>query len=218
MRKQRDRLFVRQLNKLLLCLCLLIAGCATSEKVDNRDYAFDTYYPTPNEIQLAQHRAQRYWAKNSQRLRTPTKYLAVYVTSIVQGDVNQDLYAKLINSQTTTSFFQTYSSLNASCIMIYDTATNRFVRNQGYASVDLPSRGAIAHWDGTQRSTSDGKIEADHRRSIIELEVVLDLATAAAGRCCWCEQEKISTTFKNIEFEFVCSVPYGSSLKRIPAS
>jgi hypothetical protein len=147
-RNQQNRLFIRQLNSLLLCVCLLIAGCATSEKVDNRDYAFDTYYPTPNEIKLAQHRAQRYWAKNSQRLRIPTKYLAVYVTSIVQGDVNQDLYAKLINSQTTTSFFQTYSSLNGSCIMIYDTATNIFVSNQGYASVDLPSRGAIAHWDG----------------------------------------------------------------------
>jgi hypothetical protein len=148
MRNQRETLFVARLKKLLMYLCLLLAGCANSEKVDNRNYAFDTYYPTPNEIQLAQKRAQRYWAKNWQRLKNPTKYLAVYVTSIVQGDVNQGLYSKLINSQTTSSFFDTYSSLNASCIMIYDTATNGFVSNQGYASVDLPSRGAIAHWDG----------------------------------------------------------------------
>ena len=56
--------------------------------------------PTPNEIQLAQKRAQQYWAKNSQRFKTPTKYLAVYVTSIVQGDVNQGLYSKLINGYT----------------------------------------------------------------------------------------------------------------------
>jgi hypothetical protein len=148
MRNQRERLFPTHLKKPLICLCLLLAGCADSGKIDNRNYAFDTYYPTPNEIQLAQKRAQRYWAKNSQRLKNPTKYLAVCVTSIVQGDVNQGLYSKLINSQTTTSFFDTYSSLNASCVMIYDTATNGFVSNQGYASVDLPSRGAIARWDG----------------------------------------------------------------------
>ena len=147
MRNQRNTLFVERLKKLLMCLCLLLAGCANSEKVV-RDYAFDTYYPTPNEIQLAQKRAQRYWAKNSQRFKNPTKYLAVYATNIVQGDINQDLYAKLINSQTTASFFETYSTLNASCIMIYDPATNSFVSNQGYASIDLPPRGAIAHWDG----------------------------------------------------------------------
>ena len=148
MGNRRGPLFVKRCKKLSICLCLLLVGCANSDKVENRDYAFDTYDPTPNEIQLAQQRAQRYWAKNSERSKKPTKYLAVYVTSIVQGDVNQDLYAKLMNSQTTTSFFETYSSLNASCIMIYDTATGSFVSSQGYASVDLPSRGAIAHWDG----------------------------------------------------------------------
>jgi hypothetical protein len=148
MRNQQETLFVARLKSLLIYLCLLLAGCADSEKVDNRNYAFDTYYPTANEIQLAQKRAQRYWAKNWQRLKNPPRYLAVYVTSVIQGDVNQDLYSKLMNSQTTSSFFDTYSSLNASCIMIYDTATNGFVSNQGYASVNVPSRGAIAHWDG----------------------------------------------------------------------
>jgi hypothetical protein len=120
--------------KILMVLCLSLLGCADSERVENRDYAFDTYYPTPNEIQLAQQRAQRYWQKNAGRFTTPTKYLAVYTTSVVQRDVNQDLYSKLINSETTTDFFETYSSLNASCIMIYDTATNEFVSNLGYAS------------------------------------------------------------------------------------
>jgi hypothetical protein len=139
---------VKLLQILLISLCLSLWGCANSERVVNRDYAFDTYYPTPNEIQLAQQRAQRYWQKNSGRFTTATKYLAVYVTSVVQGDVNQDLYSKLINSETTTNFFETYSSLNASCIMIYDTATNKFVSNVGYASVDLPPRGSIARWDG----------------------------------------------------------------------
>jgi hypothetical protein len=139
---------VKPLKILSVGLYVSLFGCANSDRVDNRNYAFDTYYPTANEIQLAQKRAQRYWQKNSHRFQGATKYLAVDATSIVQGDVNQDLYAKLINSETTTSFFETYSSLNASCIMIYDSATDEFVSNFGYASVDLPRRGAMAHWDG----------------------------------------------------------------------
>jgi hypothetical protein len=140
--------FVKPLKILWLCLCLPLFGCANSERVENRDYAFDTYYPTPNEIQLAQQRAQRYWEKNSQRFKSSTKYLAVYATDVVQGDVNQNLYAKLIDSQTTSNFFETYSTLNASCIMIYDTANNRFISNLGYVSVDLPPRGSVARWAG----------------------------------------------------------------------
>jgi hypothetical protein len=141
---------VKPLKILFICLCLplLLLGCANSERVENRDYAFDTYYPTPNEIRLAQQRAQRYWQKNLQRFKNATDYLAVYTTNIVQGDVNQELYSKLMDSETTTSFFATYSSLDASCIMIYDTATNKFVSNLGYASVDLPPRGSVARWDG----------------------------------------------------------------------
>ena len=113
MRNRRGRLFVKRGKKLLICFCLLLVGCANSDKVENRDYAFDTYYPTPNEIQLAQQRAQRYWAKNSQRFQNSTKYLAVYATSIVQGNVNQGLYSKLINAQTTSNFFETDSSASS---------------------------------------------------------------------------------------------------------
>jgi hypothetical protein len=139
---------MKPLKVLFMCLCLPLLGCANSDRVENRNYAFDTYYPTPNEIQLAQKRAQRYWQKNSRRFKKTTQYLAVNTTSVVEGDVNQDLYSKLINSETTTSFFDTNSSLEASCIMIYDTATNTFVSNAGYASVDLPPRGSVARWDG----------------------------------------------------------------------
>jgi hypothetical protein len=141
---------VKRLNNLFICLCLppLLLGCANSGQIENRDFAFDTYYPTPNEIQLAQQRAQRYWQKNAQRFASPTPYLAVYATNIVQADVNEGLYSKVINSDTTASFFSTDSELEASCIMIYDTATNKFVSNVGYASVDLPPRGSVARWDG----------------------------------------------------------------------
>ena len=123
-------------------------GCANVSQVENRDFAFDTYYPTPNEVQLAQQRAQRYWQKNAQRFGNSTPYLAVYAANIVQADINQDLYSKLMNSDTTASYFSTDSELQASCIMIYDTATNKIVSNVGYASVDLPPRGSVARWHG----------------------------------------------------------------------
>jgi hypothetical protein len=35
-------------------------GCAESDRVDNRNFAIDTYNPTPNEIQLAEQRARKY--------------------------------------------------------------------------------------------------------------------------------------------------------------
>jgi hypothetical protein len=139
---------VRPLDCLFLCLSLSLLGCANVSQVANRDFAFDTYYPTPNEVQLAQQRAQRYWQKNAQRFGNSTPYLAVYAANIVQADINQDLYSKLINSDTTASYFSTGSELQASCIMIYDIATNKFVSNAGYASVDLPPRGSVARWDG----------------------------------------------------------------------
>ena len=139
---------MKPLNILLLCLCLPIFGCAVSDRVDNRNFAFDTYYPTPNEIRLAE---LRYWQNNSQRFPNSTRYLAVYTTSVLQADIIQDLYAKLISSETTASFFghgDNVEVMNLSCIMIYDTVTNKFVSNLGYASVDLPPRGSLARWDG----------------------------------------------------------------------
>jgi hypothetical protein len=131
-----------------MCLCLSLLGCVNAERVANRNYAFDTYYPNSDEIQLAQERAQRYWQKNSHRFNNATQYLAVYTTNVSQADLVQNFYSKLISSETTASYFGTDSSLNASCIMIYDTATNNFVSNIGYVSVDLPPRGLVARWDG----------------------------------------------------------------------
>ncbi len=34
-----------------------------AEKIDNRNFAIDTCYPTPNEIQLAEQRARVHWAR-----------------------------------------------------------------------------------------------------------------------------------------------------------
>jgi hypothetical protein len=142
---------MKALNILLLCLCLPIFGCAVSDRVDDRNFAFDTYYPTANEIWLAEQRVERHWQNNSQRFPNSTRYLAVYTTSVLQADIIQDLYAKLISSETTASFFgrgENDERMNLSCIMIYDTVTNQFVSNLGYVSVDLPPRGSLARWNG----------------------------------------------------------------------
>jgi hypothetical protein len=138
------------LNLIFLYLWLPLLGCAVSDQVDNRNFAVDAYSPTPNEILLAQRRAQHYRENNSQRFKNPTRYLAVATSSILGGDIVQDLYPKLIRSETTASYFSQDSqtpSLHASCIMIYDTVTNSFVSNSGYISVDLPRRGSVARWD-----------------------------------------------------------------------
>ena len=138
-------------NILFLCLCQPIFGRTVSDRVDNRNFAIDTYYPTPNEIRLAEQRAQRYWQRNAQRFPNSTRYLAVYTTSVLQTEIIQDLYAKVISSETTASFFsrgENDERTNLSCIMIYDTVTNKFVSNAGYVSIDLPPRGSLARWDG----------------------------------------------------------------------
>jgi hypothetical protein len=137
------------LSILFLGSSVALTGCALSDRVDNRNFAVTDYSPTPNEIQLAQQRAQRYWRKNSTRFKNPTRYLAVATTSVLPGDIVQNIYPELISSETTGSFFSQSENtpLNATCIMIYDTSANRFVSNSGYISVDLPPRGSVARWE-----------------------------------------------------------------------
>ena len=44
----------------LFVFAMLLSACGTSDatKADKRDFAVDTYYPTPNEIRLAEQRSQ----------------------------------------------------------------------------------------------------------------------------------------------------------------
>jgi hypothetical protein len=105
-------------------------GCAESDRVDNRNFAIDTYNPTPNEIQLAE-----------QRLET---------SKVFPSEV-QLLWPKLINSETTASFFSQkrggFSNLQLRCILIYDTRNGHFVSDRGFISVDKPPLGSIARFD-----------------------------------------------------------------------
>ena len=146
---------------ILVVLGLAILGCAGGNGVDNRNFAVDTFFPTPNEIQLAEARARNWWARNGARFRPEPRYLAVD-TSKVFGPY-PGLYPTLINSETTASFFahgkrMSYSNLVLKGVMIFDTKTGRFVGERGYVSVDTPNPGGVARfgdymarWIGTGR-------------------------------------------------------------------
>jgi hypothetical protein len=134
----------------LVCLCTTMIGCAESDRVDNRNFAIDTYNPTPNEIQLAEQRARKYWATHAARFGSNPVYLAIETSKVFPSEV-QLLWPKLINSETTASFFSQkrggFSNLQLKCILIYDTRNGHFVSNRGIISVDKPPLGSIARFD-----------------------------------------------------------------------
>jgi hypothetical protein len=122
-----------------------------AEKIDSRDFSIDTYYPVPNEIRLAEERARNYWAKNAARYGSNPVYLAVVTSKVFPSEV-QLLWPKLINSETTASFFSQrrggFSNLQLECILIYDSRNGHFVSDRGFISVDTPPRGGVARFDG----------------------------------------------------------------------
>jgi len=137
---------------LLFAFSLSILSALHAEKIDNRNFAIDTCFPNPNAIQLAEGRARAYWAKHASRFGAEPRFLAVETSKVFPSEVVQSLWPKLINSETTASFFSqgiednTYSNLQLVGVMIFDTKTGRFVSNQGYISVDTPPRGSVARF------------------------------------------------------------------------
>jgi uncharacterized protein YceK len=136
----------------IVLLSLLLCGCSAvnSAKFDNSDYAIDTYTPGPNEIARAEKRAKKFWLENSARYGSEPHLLAIDTTKVLDGEIVQDLWPKLINSAHTTSFFargtEGYPQVDIYCVMIFDTRTGKFVSDQGYAVVDLPQRGQVARF------------------------------------------------------------------------
>jgi hypothetical protein len=118
------------------------------QKVDYRDFAIDTYYPTANEIHLAEERARSYWARNGSRFGAEPQFLAVETSEIFSSEI-QDLGVKLIHSKTTSSYYSARkNAVNPPlrCVMIFDLKANRFIGNQGYVAVDVPQRGQVARF------------------------------------------------------------------------
>jgi hypothetical protein len=136
---------------LLFAFSFAVLAIGRADRIDNRNFAIDTCFPNPNAIQLAEGRARAYWAKHAARFGSNPVYLAVETSKILPSEV-QNLWPKLINSETTASFFSqgiednTYSNLQLVGVMIFDTRVGRFVSNQGYISVDTPPRGGVARF------------------------------------------------------------------------
>ena len=132
---------------LFFALLLTALPGLRAEKIDNRNFSVDTYYPTPNEVQLAEQRARKYWAKHAGRFGNNPFYLAVQTSKIFPGDV-QGLSPKLNHAETTASNRRrSYSYLELKGVMIFDIRTGHFVGNTGFISVDTPPRGGVARFD-----------------------------------------------------------------------
>ena len=136
---------------LLIAFFVIGISGRSNEVIDYRDFAIDTYYPKPNEIRLAEERARKFWAKNAGRYGSNPVYLAVETSKLFESEIVQDLWPKLINSKTTTTFFagspgNRHNEVDLKGIMIFDTRTGHFAGNRGFISVDTPQRGGVARF------------------------------------------------------------------------
>ncbi|MBV9489285.1 MAG: hypothetical protein JO069_06105 [Verrucomicrobia bacterium] len=133
--------------------CFLIAGWAIAHpRVDNRNFAIDTYYPSPNEVRLAETRARDYWDRNASRVSPEPPYLAVTAGTIFPSEITQNLWAKLISAETTASVLAhggedlAYHDFTLHGVMIFDTRTGHLTGTRGYVVADTPRHGGIARF------------------------------------------------------------------------
>ena len=123
-------------GSVLFAFFLTVFPAGLAEKIDNRNFAIDTYSPKPNEIQLAERRVKRFWERKATRFGPEPRYLAVEVSQLTSYP---GIGPKLMFSETTASWYAhgnhqgSYSDLELIGIMIYDTKTGRFVSNRRLA-------------------------------------------------------------------------------------
>jgi hypothetical protein len=94
---------MKQLYTLGLVFTFVVSGMA--ETADLRNFSIDTFWPRSNEIQLAEKRCQNYWAKHRAQYSANTRYLAIEAAVVFPAEVVNDLWLKLINSETASDFF-----------------------------------------------------------------------------------------------------------------
>ncbi len=130
---------------------LPLNGCATDPNaVDNRDHAIDTYSPFGNQTAVAEVHAREWWRSHQQRFGNQPPLLAVQASRVFEGEIVQNLSAKLQNSQTTSLFYakslEQYPTFDLYSVLIFDTRTERLVSPQGFVVVDTPHRGTVARF------------------------------------------------------------------------
>jgi hypothetical protein len=133
----------------MIGVVLLLNSCAEFEMVRNTDLAIDTYAPPPDALGAAETRAKNYCAKHRKEIGQDTRYLAIQ-SDVIFSDEIPNLYAKLVNSPGVNSSdledFGNNNELNVYCVNIFDIRTNKLVQTEGYAVVDLPRLGSMAHF------------------------------------------------------------------------
>jgi hypothetical protein len=132
----------------ILIPAIVLTGCTNliSSRVDNRDFAVDTYQPGPQQVAIAEQRAKRFWAKNSRRYSPEPSLLAVACGLVSASDLGVPFSAKVDRSETTATYFNhgVYADLQTvTGVMIFDTKTNQLIQSQGYIFVDTPSVGTV---------------------------------------------------------------------------
>jgi hypothetical protein len=139
-----------------LATCVLAAALmscilADPNAVANRgDYAIDAYTPAADAAAQAEQRARGWWQRHAGRFGAQPPYLAVQTNQLLQGEIVQDLYAKMLRAKTSSLFFaqayEAYPTAPIYGVVIFDARTGHLVGPQGYAVVDTPPRGSIARF------------------------------------------------------------------------
>jgi hypothetical protein len=119
-----------------------------AQKVDLRNYVIGGYDANPNEMQVAEQRASRYWQKNGSRIGEKGHYLAIEAASVMPGDVIQPLWQNMINAEAGGGFLlpSAWNLGKMHCIMIYDTRISDFATKRGFLAVETPRPGALARF------------------------------------------------------------------------
>lgn len=122
------------------------------QRVDNRNFAIDTYYPNPNELRLAEMRARDYWGRKAGHSTNEPPYLAVTAGVVLPSEITQNLSAKLRGAETTASVLAhggedlAYHDFVLHGIVIVDARTGRLVNDRGYVAADTPHLGEVARF------------------------------------------------------------------------
>ncbi|MBV8173640.1 MAG: hypothetical protein JO151_03635 [Verrucomicrobia bacterium] len=143
----------------IIAIGLLLSSCAQFEPTRDTDLAIDTYVPSKAALGVAETRAKVYWVQHQEQLGRDTRYLAVQ-SDVIFSDEIPNLYAKLLNSPGVNSsdleHFGNNNELNMYCVNIFDTRSEKLVSPEGYAVVDLPRPGSMAHF-GAYTATYVGR-------------------------------------------------------------
>jgi hypothetical protein len=134
---------------MIVAVGVLLASCVQTEVSRQTDLSIATYTPTPDALEIAATRANKYWAKHRADVGRGTRYLAIESDTIPSADI-PDLYYRLTNSPgvngSDVEDYRVNNDIDVFCINIFDTRTGKLVSAQGYAVVDEPERGGVARF------------------------------------------------------------------------